>query len=322
MKRTTKINSAVIFLLAIILLLTGCSRESVQPIDREAAILNAEGLQLLTAKHYDLAIEKLEAAVEKSPGNKAFTTNLAFGYYRAGRFDEAIEQFERAISTDPDDALIYYDYGRCLDKAGYFEQALPQLQKAAELGTDEAKLPNILFELSMCYEALGMLDMSIETIRRAIEKTPRAEYYTKIGDSLQEMGDVEGAEFEYLNAIDISPNYAPAMNNLGLMLSTNDRKDEGMKLFEMVIDRDPFNAPAYNNLALEYWEQGDLESAIDSIKDAIKSEPSNALYHYHYAMFLKDSGQDEKAIEEIQITLQYDPNNPDALAKLQEWQGE
>jgi len=315
----TKLSFTII--LAVVLITAGCAREEFVSINMEAASLNAEGLQLITAGHYEGAIEKLNAAVEKDPGNKAFVTNLAFAYYRSERYDEAVEQFERAALIDPSDPLIFLDYGRCLKRAGRNDRALQKLQQAAKLGEGNPKLPSILLEISLCYENLGMPDQSIETLRMAIEKMPAAEYYTRLGDLLLDSGDIEGAEVEYRNAIDISPNYAPAMNNLGLMLSANDRKAEGIKMFEMVLSRDPYNGPALNNIALEYWEADDLESAIKSIKVAIRSEPSNALYHYHLAMFLKDSGEDREAIEELQVTLQYDPDYPDALAKLKEWQG-
>ena len=315
----TKLSFTII--LMVVLITVGCAREEFKSINIEAASLNAEGLQLITGGHYDGAIEKLKAAVEKDPGNKAYVTNLAFAYYRSERFDEAVVQFERAASIDPSDALIFLDYGRCLKRAGRIDQALQKLQEAAKLGEGNPKLPVILLEISLCYENLGMPDQSIETLRMAIEEVPHAEYYTRLADLLLDTGDIEAAEVEYRNAIDIAPNYAPAMNNLGLLLTANDRKAEGIKMFEMVLGRDPYNGPALNNLALEYWETDDLESAIKAIKAAIRSEPSNALYHYHLAMFLKDSGEDQEAIEELLVTLQYDPNYPDALLKLEEWQG-
>lgn len=321
MKLSVETKLSFTIILVVVLITAGCAREEFKSINMEAASLNAEGLQLITAGHYEGAIEKLKAAVEKEPGSKAFVTNLAFAYYRSARYDEAVVQFERAVSIDPSDPLIFLDYGRCLKRAGRSDQALQKLQEAAKLDEGHPKLPVILLEISLCYENLGMPDQSIETLRMAIEKMPRAEYFTRLGDLLLDAGDIEASEVEYRNAIDVAPNYAPAMNNLGLLLSANDRKAEGIKLFEMVLSRDPYNGPALNNLALEYWEADDLESAIKSIKVAIRSDPSNTLYHYHHAMFLKDSGEDREAIEELQVTLQYDPDYPDALAKLKEWQG-
>jgi len=310
-----------LLLLLSILLSAGCGGTETVRADPEAARLNTEGLDLIRVGDYSGAIAKLEAAVEKSPDSKTYITNLAFALYHSDRYDEAIARFSRSLEIDPGDYLTYLDYGTCLRLAGRAAEAIPILEKGVGLSAGTVEHPRLLSELARCYESAGNMDMTIETVRRLIDVSPHAEYYSRLGDLLQENGDIEGAESAYRDAVNMSPNYAPAMNNLGLLLCENGNKAEGMKLYHLVIERDPMNPVAHNNLAMEQWEKGYMDNAIEEIKAAIASDPNNPLYHFHYALFLEDKGDKNGANAELQAALQLDPGYTDAVAKLKELKG-
>jgi tetratricopeptide (TPR) repeat protein len=299
----------------------GCGNQISTVENPEAVQLNKDGLLLIKNGMYDEAIEKLKAAVDLSPENKTYITNLAFALYHTNQFDDAIINFQRSLELDPEDHLIYLDYGTCLHQSGRTEDAIPIFEEGARLSRETKDFPKILTELAKCYESTGDKDKAIETLRRLIDASPRAEYYSKLGDLLQEKGDLEGAETEYRNAVNLSPNYAPALNNLGLLLCDQGKKAEGMKLYHYVLDKDPRNPVAHNNLAMEQWEKGYIDSAIEEIKAAIASDPNNALYHFHYAMILNDAGRTDEAISELEAAIALEPEFTDAVTKLNELKG-
>ena len=282
----------------------------------EAVTLNSEAIQLISAKQYDAAAEKLSKAVELKPDDKAFVTNYAFALYHSGRFDEAVEQYYRALELDPSDALVYLDYAVCLESAGLFDQALPLLLKAAEIGTESKKFADILFELAACNEAVGNHEGAISTLRRLVGVAPKADYYNALGDLLQDDEDIQGAEKAYRSAISLSPNYTHAMNNLGLLLYSSGRKDEGRMFYLMVLDRDPANSVAHNNLAMALKDDGDIEAALKEMLAAVDADPENPVYHLHLAQLLIDAGKRDAAKIELEKALQLDPDFADARTAL------
>ena len=317
MKIFRKIILASIFLPIIFFTLIYCGcKGNEKGASLEAVKLNSEAIQLISARQYDAASEKLSRAVEIEPDDKTYVTNYAFALYHSGRFEEAVKQYDHALQIDPSDPLVYLDYAVCFESAGYYDEALPLLLKAAEIGSGSSKFPDILFELAACHEAIGNRAGAISTLRRLVGVAPRTEYFDNLGDLLRDDGDLPGAEEAYRSAISLSPQYTPAMNNLGLLLCTTGRRDEGRMLFLMVLERDPNNHAAHNNLAMELRDEGDIEGAVKEMRLAVDADPENPLYHYHLALILIDAGKRDEAKVELRTALRIDPGFTDAETAL------
>ena len=69
--------------------------------EREHAVGQADAAYAeLTAHQTEQAIVRLEAALERSPGDPSLLINLGTAYFRANRLDEAREAFRQAQASD------------------------------------------------------------------------------------------------------------------------------------------------------------------------------------------------------------------------------
>ena len=98
------------------------------------------------------------------------------------------------------------------------------------------------------------------TKTQANKDTQAAVFANKKGEALFELGDMEGAQEAFLNAIEIDPAYIVAHNNLGVF----------------------------------YWQQGDSEKAVEFLVKALKIDPLNQDANFNLEEILKSIGQDEK----------------------------
>jgi superkiller protein 3 len=78
-----------------------------------------------------------------------------------------------------------------------------------------------------------------------------------------------GAIAAYEQSISLNPNYTAAFNNLGRVLSDQNRNIEAINAFRRAIALDPKNAVAYSNLGNLLRTQGDSDQAIAAFQQTI-----------------------------------------------------
>lgn len=176
-------------------------------------------------------------------------------------------------------------------------------------------------------------------------------YFAETAGDLGDNFDPQVAELEmYEMALDVSPNFHRARNNLGVAYKRRGRVDDAIEQYKLALVADPKFADAYSNLGAAYYFLGRVDDAVEQFERAAKSSGSNAYYYHHMGVIqfqqqeyrdalkhfkkavsrdgsLADAryyigevymklGDRRKAIEAYEKTLEVDPNYLSARAKL------
>jgi tetratricopeptide (TPR) repeat protein len=176
-------------------------------------------------------------------------------------------------------------------------------------------------------------------------------YFAETAGDLGDNFDPQAAELEmYEMALDVSPNFLRARNNLGVALRRRGRVDEAIEQYKLALQTDPDFSDARSNLGAAYYSMGRVDDAIEQFEAAAKTGGSNAYYYHHLGVIefqqrnyrtalkhfkkavsrdgdLADAryylgevymklGNRKKAIEAYEKTLEVDPNYLSARAKL------
>lgn len=179
------------------------------------------------------SITLFEHAVLVAPDNNYTSrTNLGIAYTDAGRFSDAEHQLLLALKLCPTDANSSSNLARNLNKSGQFARAEEILASAIEIHPDNSGL---WLHRGNAFRGLGNADSAVESyktavdleptssealnnlgliicrtnpgeglqyIRRAIEANPQnAQAHNTLGNALVNIGDLEGAQKSYLEAI-------------------------------------------------------------------------------------------------------------------------
>jgi len=121
------------------------------------------------------------------------------------------------------------------------------------------------------------LEEAIENFRKAVQINPNfAEALNNLGHALAAQGRLEEAIENYRKATQINPNFAVAQNNLGAALATEGRLEEAIGNFRKAIQVNPNFVAAQNNLGAALADKGRFEEAIGNFRKAIQISPNYA----------------------------------------------
>ena len=129
--------------------------------------LGAIALQL---GKYDVAVQRLQYAVQLDPGNADAEFNLALALLGVKNLDGAASACRRAIQLNPNFAQAFNTLGNCLRDMDRFDEALQVYQHAAAINP---KLSSVQTCLGIALSDQGRIDESIAAHRRAVELEPQ-----------------------------------------------------------------------------------------------------------------------------------------------------
>lgn len=187
---------------------------------------------------YRQLLERIESLSETSGGsvedeNKLdILGNLGECLRRQCRLNESIEVLNQVIKARPNDLVSRLTHARSFVKLG-------QHQEAKELFT------GIIDEFPGCSKAMHYL-----------------------ATTLQDLGDLKGAEEQLYRSLELSPNDAHALCSLGFIHIESERRDEARICFEKAISID--NSMSEVHGCLVYLMTGDPEVSPQQLFEAHK----------------------------------------------------
>src|SRR5262245_55161998 len=142
--------------------------------DNEAAVANMNlGAGYLRQGNMELAIERLQRALQQDPKLVQAHTTIALAYDQIGKTEEAETHFKRATQLDADDGAAANGYAAFLCTHGNrWSDAQPYFRRAADdarYGTPEVALTNA----GICARDAGELEAAEQSFRAALMRNPR-----------------------------------------------------------------------------------------------------------------------------------------------------
>jgi len=123
-------------------------------------------------------------------------------------------------------------------------------------------------------------------------------------------------EQAYQSALQIEPNYIPALINFADFYRASNRDELGRELLQTALDIEPNNSGANFAFAMSLIRAQQKETAMQYLQTATQQEDSTPYYHYVYAVGLNDIGQAEQAILVINSALEKWPVDAGLLELL------
>jgi len=237
---------------------------------------------------------------EKEKLIKRHTENLdAYDLYLNGLYrwnkrtgedlKKALDFFGQAIDKDPDYALAYAGLANAYN---LLPQYLPYSSKESSLSAKEAVL-----------KALEIDD-------------DLAEAHVAMANIKWDSWDWEGAEKEYMKAIDINPGYATAHHWYGYYLMVKGRHDESIREIRLAQKLDPHSRIINANVGFAYYYARLYDQAIEHYKNRLEDDPDFHVLHYYLGMANLQKGMYDEAISVLQKAISLSPESYISVAWL------
>ncbi len=255
------------------------------------------------------------------PEIQALRAKLAEIYVRTGQKEKAAEQLEAIAREDPTNPQTHFFIGSLALEQRQWEKAADSFKTAILLNPDlepayyelvSAKLsleksheawkviedararfrPNFVLEFYS-----GMVQSALKQYAEAIKHLVSAEllanasepsrlnhlFYFQFGATYERYGDAVEAEKYFKKCLELSPNFAEALNYLGYMWVEHGVKlDEAKQLIEKAVELEPKNAAFLDSLGWVLFKQNHPEEALTWLLKAVEnSEEADATLYDH-----------------------------------------
>jgi tetratricopeptide (TPR) repeat protein len=205
--------------------------------------------------------EKAAAIVSQLLADQPTNTELLYTSYRlySDLTDKALVTM---ALTDPDGARMHEMMGRELARHGDEAQAIVNLREALKINPH---LPAAHFELGelLSNSTNDALKAQAEAeFQAAIADNPADEQaHLMMGAAAAKRGDTKAAFSEDTKAVELQPNDADALVELGKILMTMNENEKAQETFERAVKAEPTNTVARYRLSVLYRRQGKTAEA-------------------------------------------------------------
>lgn len=230
----------------------------------------------------------------------------AGGLYQKGRLADAFNTLIEGIKQMPCDEAIYLSLAEILTDSGNFNDALEVLNGMP--GSDDIAWLEIS---ARCKEGLGLYKEAEYDADRALELNPLSAAALNLKGTLaHKREDAYMAEFFFRKAIESAPEFGESYTNLGVVLWSSGKKDDGLDL----IEKGFVLSPAVTDIAVVYHSvieaTGNYARAEPVFRQARERYPINRKINSLLADALLKVGQYYEALNECESALvQFGPDD-------------
>lgn len=252
-------------------------------------------------KKYAVAVIKEKIASEKNNG--LWRAVLATFYKECHMYAEAIPLLNDLMEEYGFDEDLLEERADCYDEMGMTELALADINKAMEL-TDQRNYAYYYGRRSGIYRYAGMYKEAIEDLDKYIERYPTDAYgYYARGWCQELSGDSKGAMDDYNEGIAVDENYPYIYLMRGTLYMENGDAGKATADFETVVTKDTtVMSGSCRHYALNFL--GKAEEAEEWMNKIIEKDPDDPGEWYDKACLYARMGRCDDAVAALRVSFE------------------
>lgn len=267
-------------------------------------------------QEYQSAVLLARTAVERHPTGVAHHY-LAAALLEAGNRDEAMVELRRAIPGAP---RAHYTLGAELLKEGKTREGIEHLQiflreqpMLLEAVSARQMLGGALTDEQRWGEAVTELQTAL-TMNPS--ETQLLETHRLLAEALFGAKRFDEAIVHARRYLQARPGDAAVLTRLGASLVETEDLEGAIEVFRRVVAIDPKNPDSQRNLASVLYRHKDFEGALAPAEQAVALAPLDADAHVLLGRLLALAGKFDEARSEFERAVQIDPGHGDAKEDL------
>ncbi|MGL4388379.1 MAG: tetratricopeptide repeat protein [Brevinema sp.] len=206
-----------------------------------------------------------------------------------GDFNTALDQLLELFEKHDENPMISLYLGLVLVRMKNYQSGIRYLEQAKQAELDPGQKLRCLVFLGKAYADVKAFSKAERAFREALQTgVEEAGAYSALGAIFFERNMIDQAIDALQKALDIDPNYAGALNNMGFILCQSKKNiKDGVEYCKKAVDLDPKN-PAYrDSYAMSLLVNGMYRDASDQIAIAEQLDPRNTVILAHKKEILK-----------------------------------
>jgi tetratricopeptide (TPR) repeat protein len=288
----------------------------IDPMSKEA--LGAMADLYMQGRDYAGVEEKLRKIVEIDPGDLRAQADLGEFLLARRQYREAEEIYRKIKEQDPDDDTVCVRLARLYTSQGRSDMAREELEACAKTGFISDDLLKALVQLYMEGKRYGdAIALCEKRISKDREDLLALNLLGTIHIRLKEYGK---AETTFLRAVEIDPDFGPALMNLAALREIQGRIEDAFQYLDDAIQANPQDVSGYVTFAMLFDEIGDFAKAMKTYERGIDANPGSWILKNNLAFMIChrfDTRQDlERALGLATEAHETQSDNPIVLDTL------
>ena len=239
------------------------------------------------------------------PGSEAAALEAASACFKAGRHSDAAALYAQILERNPDQAQALFYLGLLRCDAGEFATAEPLLTRALALDPDGATAPFALHRLGAIAQQRGDDAAAVAWFERAIARVPDfAAAVNDLGVSLHRLGRYKEGLAALDRAVALDPRNLMAHRNRGLVLAGLGQDAEAVRGFREALALAPDSAELWTDLGVTCLKLEDFAEAEAAFRSVLELDPASIDAHFYLAEALDRSNRLEEADRECREAAQ------------------
>lgn len=210
---------------------------------------------------------------------------LADLFLQQQRFDEALDALKTLTREDRDNLHYSAELAKLLDAIGQTDAAIGEY---CRLLRRQPGLAVAHFNLALLYGRLKRYPDAIAAYKNAVrlEIDQVEEAYSNMGVLYSEMEEPDTARKMYERALEVSPDYIPALFNLAGHFEETDEKQHALDLYERILSIDPNHWDSLARLAYPRTITSEHQELVDRLEVAVEEakEDNMTAEKLHFAL--------------------------------------
>ena len=247
------------------------------------------------------SIAALQDRLQVLPEDYSSWSALGFAYVAQARatadpsyYPRAEEAFARVLAARPDDADALAGQGALANARHEFAAGRDLAMRAVAIDPYDATAKGVLADAQL---ELGEYDEALVTLQAMVDLRPGVASFTRVSNSYELRGDLEGARYalEQALAISVDPSDAAySLFYLGELAFNVGDYDLAAEHYAEALRRDPENVAILAGQARVTAAQGDPEAAVAGYADVVERLPQPT-YLVEYGELLESLGRTDEA---------------------------
>ena len=303
------------------------------------------GTAYMSMKNFQESLYYLEKALELNPNHAQLYNNLGTSYVTIGNLEKAYENFEKSAELDDTSSITFYNMGSILQMQNKHKEACEYFQKAYDLEPQDTYLvamalsevksgdfenaikhyktlislfpdkTNYQYNLAVCYEMLGKIDMATGILLHLVMLNPKSLTMSqKLANLFIKAKQYKKAKAIYERMVMIGNVSQELYYEFAHVCVLTNDMDKAEKILKKVIELNPDFAPAHKDLGVIYLSKRLFNYAKDEFEQALKSAPEEFDILFEYANYLHATTDFKMADEYYKKALEKQPHDVNALS--------
>lgn len=233
-------------------------------------VLKTEGVRALHTGRWDYAVKCLNKALDIKDDLEVHDY-LSQAYIQNEQFRKGYEQLQLLSAAQPDNINILTTMARVAYMMEDFQAMSDACEKSLLIDKNHADTMFLYARAALAQkDMVNAVAMYTKTLM--LDENFAAAYLER-GNTLLQMGDLEGAEEDADHLMQLAGNDEDVLLLKGHVLMARQRPSEAIEMFDKAIEGNPFSTIAYRERGAARLALGDKEGAEADLRQLLEIDP-------------------------------------------------